>query len=270
MTRKASEIERGKEGMAFADCLVDGSRVTGSRRRSRSAAWGISALIQIAAVAALLVVPLFAGVGRLVIPQMVVVPPYGAPPKALPPAGRRLNANNDSRKPVLIDELPTTPQIMAPNKVPHDISDSDGAKGEVDANTAGTRWGAADNSSTGLISIYDNRESTPLPRPPVTGRPVPAKPVSVSEGAEMAMLIRRVEPVYPLIAKQIHLEGTVELYAIISRDGTIEKLEVLSGNPVLAQAARDAVMQWRFRPAILNREPIEVDTYITVKFNINQ
>jgi protein TonB len=79
-------------------------------------------------------------------------------------------------------------------------------------------------------------------------------------------LIHRVEPQYPIIAKQIHLQGAVVLKAIISREGRIERVEVTSGPTLLARAASDAVQQWKYRPYLLNGEPIEVETEITVNF----
>ena len=82
------------------------------------------------------------------------------------------------------------------------------------------------------------------------------------------MLIHRVEPVYPPIAKQTHTEGTVQLHAIIARDGSIASLEALSGHPLLIRAAREAVSQWRYRPTLLGGEPVEVETYITVIFRL--
>ena len=85
----------------------------------------------------------------------------------------------------------------------------------------------------------------------------------------MAQLIRRVEPIYPALAKQIQHEGRVELRAIISTAGTIESLEVLSGDPLFIQSALAAVREWRYRPTILNGRPIEVDTHITVIYTLN-
>jgi protein TonB len=79
-------------------------------------------------------------------------------------------------------------------------------------------------------------------------------------------LIHRVQPEYPFIAKQIHLQGTVVLKAVISREGTIEQAIVLAGDPRLAVSALAAVRQWRYRPYYLNHEPIEVETQITVNF----
>jgi protein TonB len=75
-----------------------------------------------------------------------------------------------------------------------------------------------------------------------------------------------VQPNYPALARQAHVQGTVELRAIISKAGTIENLVVVHGHPMLAPAAIDAVRQWRYRPYLLNNEPIEVETEITVNF----
>ena len=85
----------------------------------------------------------------------------------------------------------------------------------------------------------------------------------------MAQLIRRVEPIYPPLARQIQREGRVELRAIISTVGRIESLEVLSGDPLFIQSALAAVREWRYRPTILNGRPIEVDTRITVIYTLN-
>jgi len=82
------------------------------------------------------------------------------------------------------------------------------------------------------------------------------------------MLMRRVEPVYPPLAIDTRHEGRVELHAIISTDGTIESLEVISGDLLFIRSALDAVGQWRYRPTILNAQPVEVDTHITVIYTL--
>jgi protein TonB len=84
------------------------------------------------------------------------------------------------------------------------------------------------------------------------------------------MLINRVTPVYPPLARQTRISGTVRLHALIAKDGTVQQLEVMSGHPLLVQAALDAVKQWRYRPTLLNGEPVEVDTTIDVIFTLNQ
>jgi protein TonB len=94
--------------------------------------------------------------------------------------------------------------------------------------------------------------------------------VKVSEGVLEAQLVSRIEPQYPTIAVETKTQGTVRLRAIISRDGRITSLEVLSGHPFLVKAALDAVRQWRYRPTLLNGEPVEVETSITVVFVLRE
>jgi len=94
--------------------------------------------------------------------------------------------------------------------------------------------------------------------------------LKMSEGVLEAQLISRVEPRYPTLAVQTRQSGTVVLHAIISRDGRINALEVVSGSPFFVQAALDAVRQWRYRPTMLNGEPVEVETTITVEFRLQR
>ena len=84
------------------------------------------------------------------------------------------------------------------------------------------------------------------------------------------MLVHRVEPVYPLLAKQIGRSGTVELRAIIATDGTIQSLEAVAGDPVFFPSALEAVRQWRYTPTLLNGQQVQVDTYITVIYNLRR
>jgi len=94
------------------------------------------------------------------------------------------------------------------------------------------------------------------------------RPLKLSEGVLQAQLVSRIEPRYPPLALQTRQEGTVVLHAIISRDGRINAVEVVSGSPLFLQAALDAVRQWRYRPTLLNGEPVEVETTITVMFRL--
>ncbi len=100
---------------------------------------------------------------------------------------------------------------------------------------------------------------------------LPATPASIARTFRTSnmlegSLIRRVQPVYPALARSARIQGPVVLFAVISRAGTIDNLRVLSGHPMLVPAAIEAVRQWRYRPYILNSEPIEVETQITVNF----
>ena len=115
-----------------------------------------------------------------------------------------------------------------------------------------------------------------LPPPPPVRRPEPTAPAPVKVTAPLrvggdvqaAMLMRKVVPVYPQIARQTRISGTVRLAALISRDGTIEHLQVLSGHPMLTNAAIEAVRQWVYRPTMLNGEAVEVQTVIDVNFTL--
>jgi protein TonB len=82
--------------------------------------------------------------------------------------------------------------------------------------------------------------------------------------------VNRVQPQYPPLARQTRISGTVRLHAIIGKNGAVEQLEVMSGHPLLVQAALDAVKQWRYQATTLNGEPVEVDTTIDVIFSLNQ
>jgi TonB family protein len=96
---------------------------------------------------------------------------------------------------------------------------------------------------------------------------VPKKRLQVTH-LDPAMLIHRVEPVYPPLAKQTGRSGRVELRAIIATDGTIQSLQVVSGDSLFLQSALQAVQQWRYKPTILNDHAVEIDTFITVVYNI--
>ena len=83
-----------------------------------------------------------------------------------------------------------------------------------------------------------------------------------------ANLIHQVMPVYPPIAKTAHISGTVTFHAIIGKDGTVQDLTYISGPPLLMKNAMDAVRQWRYKPTLLNGEPVDVDTTIAVVFTL--
>jgi TonB family protein len=126
-------------------------------------------------------------------------------------------------------------------------------------------------------------ESTPIPEPPAVDLAAPATPEAlaklssiptqmpvaaprISQGVVEAVLVHRVEPVYPLQARNQHIQGKVTLSATIAADGAVSKVSVVGGSPVLAEAAKTAVRQWRYRPATLNGTPIEVLKEIIVLF----
>jgi periplasmic protein TonB len=98
----------------------------------------------------------------------------------------------------------------------------------------------------------------------------PKGPTIISRGVAEGMLLQKITPRYPPIAQASRTQGTVVLQAVISKNGTIENLRVLSGSPMLTQAALDAVSQWRYRPYLLSGQPVAVETTINVVFRLNQ
>lgn len=151
--------------------------------------------------------------------------------------------------------------FLAPQSIPLQIAaihDADSVPPAPEFPTTGTGSGRGpgDGVAHGL------GDSIPVVIPP---RPAALKPLRVSHWAE-GNIIYRVQPSYPPIARQARVQGAVELRAIISQKGTIENLVVVSGHPMLVKSAIEAVRQWRYRAYLLNNEPIEVETEITVNF----
>ncbi|HKO18920.1 MAG TPA: TonB family protein [Acidobacteriaceae bacterium] len=109
----------------------------------------------------------------------------------------------------------------------------------------------------------------PPPPPPADAAPAPNGPVRVSGAVASGQLVKSVPPVYPQIARAAHVEGTVTLHAVISNTGTVERLQVLSGPPMLVPSAMDAVRQWIYKPYLLNGQPTEVETTINVNFSLD-
>ena len=111
-----------------------------------------------------------------------------------------------------------------------------------------------------LSSIVNPPPTVAIAKPSLSG------PLRVSGGVERGFLVHEVKPNYPPLARQARIQGTVLLQAVIGRDGSIENLRVVSGHPMLAPAAIEAVRQWRYRPYTLNGTPVQVQTEITVNF----
>jgi protein TonB len=105
--------------------------------------------------------------------------------------------------------------------------------------------------------------------PPAMPKSVTPHAVRVSSGVAQGLLIHQVRPQYPALARSARIQGSVVLQATIGKDGAIQNLHLLSGHPLLTQAAMEAVRQWRYRPYLLNNEPVEVDTTIQVNFTLN-
>lgn len=238
----------------LSQCMVDGDAdANGHARRLRGKAIVASLVLEAAVLAGLILWPLVT-LGVLP-PQFVItpVPPFRGEQNSRPVHPMQAQQSAPRRPSItaqILEQPPVVPQHVAvgPDLQPPGISVSSnpfGSSGSAD-------WIPGGNDKGPAIEV---------------ARPAPEnKPRKMSQGVMDAMLIRRVQPDYPTIAKLMRLSGTVLLRATIGRDGEVREVEVLSGNPILAQAALNAVREWRYRPTLLSGEPVEVETEITVNF----
>jgi len=139
------------------------------------------------------------------------------------------------------------------------------------ASGAKLRKPLADVPAPGPVEIAPTTSGGSLPNILGNGGNVP-KPVlqtlNISQGVSQGLLIKKVQPVYPVNALRMHVEGAVELQATIGKSGNIVTVKALTGDSVLARAAKEAVLQWKYKPYLLNGEPVEIQTQITVNFKL--
>jgi protein TonB len=121
---------------------------------------------------------------------------------------------------------------------------------------------------SGLALGQTQDQASPTQPPSTQAQTDSPEYVRVEVGATRGMLIKKVPPKYPKKARKNHIEGTVVLHAKISKEGEIADLSVISGDPMLTQAALDAVKQWKYRPYLLEDKPVAVETEIRVNFQL--
>jgi protein TonB len=151
-------------------------------------------------------------------------------------------------------------QLTAPTRIPHDIKMV--AEKEAPAASFGVQGSDFGGSSNGVMGSIFGGSAAPQVKAAVP------KKINISSGVASGMLLQKTQPVYPPIAKAARVQGTVVLQAKISKTGSIEDLHVVSGPAMLQQAALDAVRSWRYRPYLLNNEPVEVETTVNVIFTL--
>ena len=256
--RKVSE-EIPVEGLgSLRGCLVDGDAEQRRRERSvRRRSLAISVVLQSAVLVALLFVSLFGKGESIALANVTPIPPYSSYHGASHNTGDERRHTNGPRNPCRFCFSPNPPTIV--------MRDSNTSGNETDdgpPQIGDTIPGFRD----GQIPLMDGRQR---PQPPDHAEHRATQPRVVRfTTIDPAMLIHRVEPSYPILAKQTHREGRVELRAIIGTDGTIQSLQIVAGDALFQRSALDAVQQWRYRPTILNGQAVEVDTYITVIYTM--
>jgi protein TonB len=240
----------------FADSLLDSQWDNRSHRGWTTLA---SFALQALAVAALLLLPLLYTQG---LPQLQLMASLVAPtPPPAPPAPAQMRSSPEARS-----NLSANGEIIAPRSIPTSILpvDESVAPPPVDASGIGVRGGTGDSSARNAVLDSIGNGLNVLPPPPPAAIDRPLRLSHMMEGN----LIERVQPEYPMLARQARIQGSVVLRAVISREGRIKDLKVVAGHPMLVQAAMEAVRQWRYRPYLLNNEPVEVETQVTVNFTL--
>jgi protein TonB len=205
-------------------------------------------------VAALVTYPLInpEGLPARVLQRALYAPP---PPLAPPPQPR-------TSQPVSLQTATIRNPFAAPPTIPTatrtDLDSAPPPAAYIDMNKSTGGVSGADSLSTSLFHTY----------PPPAVHPAPPRSVPVSSGVIEGYILYRATPLYPVIARTVGVSGSVALAATISKSGAIQNLRVVSGHPMLRQAALDAVEKWRYRPYILNGQPVEVETTINVVFSL--
>jgi periplasmic protein TonB len=241
----------------FEDSLLEsGGRL--KTKRGRTTTFAI--ILEIGLIGIMVLLPLIftEALPKQQLMTFLVAPPPPPPPP--PPAAAPVKVvkqiqtdivNGALRTPT---KIPQKIQMIKEDEAPPQMA----ATGVVGGVPGGIPGGQMGGVIGGIIS------STPVAVPKVA---TPQR-VRVSSGVSTGLLIRKVNPNYPPLARQARIQGTVVLHAVISKEGSIENLTLVSGHPMLAPAAIDAVKQWKYKPYLLNGEPVEVDTEVQVNFTL--
>jgi protein TonB len=239
---------------SLSACLVDGDPDQLNRaRRTRRRSLLLSVLVQIAILAVLILIPILSRAPRIALANVMPLPPYYHA-TASDHAVERLHHATRTHEFTFCLSCPpvlTTPRTQPTNS------------GHSDENIIGAdiieATGPECSECKGLAANTGRHPAIPeVPMPSI---------VHVTH-IDPAMLIHRVEPVFPTLARQTGREGRVELHAFIGADGTVLSLQALEGDPMFYQSALDAVRQWRYKPTLLNGRAVEVDTHITVIYKL--
>lgn len=202
--------------------------------------------------------------------SMFVLPPLPiAARPAEPPPETTATARRVKVKPVATNVFTAPAEI--PKTIPNIVEEIEIDPNLVQIASTMPNIGNSRNGTVGVMGLNAFASQTPAVAPPPPEQPQkPNEVIRVRRGGSVveAQAISRPSPEYPELAKRARVEGDVQLNAVIGVDGNIKELRVHSGHPLLVNAAVQAVSQWRYRPTILNGDPVEVVTQITVNFRL--
>jgi periplasmic protein TonB len=230
-----------------------------SERKATNKSWSValSIILQVVILGVLVLIPLIytEALPKAMLSTLLIAPPPPPPPPP-PPQPTKVIV-----KPVA--RLITSGKLMQPKAIPREVAVFKEAELPPDV-INNTQQGGVFGGIPGQ-GIIGGSGGPSLPPPPKA-----AAPTRIKQGGQVtaASILNQTKPVYPPLARQARIQGSVILHAIIDKDGRVAQLEVVSGHPLLVQAALDAVKQWRYKPTQLNGDPVEVDTTITVTFSM--
>ena len=242
----------------FEDSLIEsGGRLKTQRGRTSAVAFVLEVMI----IGVMVLIPLIfteaLPKGQMMF--LLVAPPPPPPPP--PPAAAVVQhvkvvqtdiVNGELRTPT---KIPKQIKMIQEDEAPPPSMASAGVVGGVPGGVPGGSMGGVIGSVLSSTPVAVLKIATP-------------QRVRVSSGVSTGLLIRKVPPTYPPLARQARIQGVVVLQAQISKEGNIQNLQLISGHPMLAPAAIEAVKQWKYKPYLLNGEPVEVDTQVQVNFTL--
>jgi len=244
----------------FEDSLIESG---GKLKTKRGWTSIVSFLLQFMIIGVMVLIPLIftEALPKTVTLGFLVAPPPPPPPP--PPAAAPVKVvkviqtdivNGQLRTPT---KIPQKVQMIKEEEAPPPVMASAGVVGGVPGGVPG---GSMSGVLGGIVNSGVNTAALPKIATP--------QRVRVSSGVQSGLLVRKVPPSYPPLARQARIQGTVILQAQISKNGDIENLQLISGHPMLAPAAIEAVKQWKYKPYLLNGEPVEVETQVQVNFTL--
>ncbi len=240
----------------FEDSLVESG---GKLRTKRGATTTIAFILEILFLIVLVLLPLIftEALPTKQLMTMLTAPPPPPPPPPPPAAA-----------PVVVKKMQSeldNGQLRTPTAIPKKIEmiKEDEAPPAASGVVGGVPGGVPGGTMGGVLGSVMSSVPTAVPKAATPQR------VRVSQGVTQGLLIHKVQPEYPPLARQARIQGVVILQAVIGKDGSITGLHIVSGHPMLAPAALAAVKEWRYKPYILNGEPVEVETTINVNFTLS-
>jgi protein TonB len=242
----------------FEDSLIESGNRFKTKRLSTTV---MSFVLQVFLICILILIPLIYtdALPKQQLMTFLVAPPPPPPPPP-PPAAAPVKVvkmqselvNGQLRTPT---KIPQKVQMIKEEEAPPDLG--------VGGVPGGVPGGIPGGSAGGVIGGILSSQAVAVPKIATPAR------VRVSSGVSQGLLIKKVTPNYPPLARQARIQGSVVLQAEISKEGTIQNLQLISGHAMLAPAAIEAVKQWRYKPYLLNGEPVAVETKVVVNFSLS-